>query len=141
MWSNVDDELNLLPMPLKASCPHLRRSCRSTCFPDVMCDLRRDTFPHEGLGSAPTSAPWDGGQPAEPAVTFSQDVICSWSCRLDVGTNPLVAYGEPLAVLAAVIQSCSLPFLLLSLLWFASPSPLPFSSSLQFKLHFQFYFV
>lgn len=128
MKSNVDDELSLLPMPLKASCPHLRRSCRSTCFPDVMCDLRRHTFPQEGRGSAPTSAPWDGGQPAEPAVTFSRGVICSWSRRLDVGTNPLVAYGQP-----SGSASCCNPVL------FSSFSP-PLSSLVCFTFSITIFF-
>lgn len=53
MNSNIDDKMNLLPVSLKASCPNLRRSFRSLCSPDVMCDLRRHMVPHEGLGSAP----------------------------------------------------------------------------------------
>lgn len=55
--SNVDDEMNLMLVSLKASYPHLRRSFRSSYSPDVMCDLRRHMLPHGHLGSAPTSAP------------------------------------------------------------------------------------
>lgn len=88
MKSNVDDVMSVMPLSLKASCPHLRRSFRSTRSPAVMCDLRRHMVPHGGLGCASTSAPWDG-------VTFSWDVICSWSQRLYFGTNLPVAYRQP----------------------------------------------
>lgn len=109
----------LMPMSLKASCPHLRRSFRSTCSPDVMCDLRR----HMLLTGALASAPWDGGQPAETAVTVSLPRICSCSRRLCVGTNLPVAYRQP-----SDSASCC------NLVMFSSFSPL--FSGLLHLLHF-----
>lgn len=78
-----------------------------------------------------------------PRVVVSQQRLLSHSlcpesapAHADFALAPTFQWltDSPLTVLAAVIWSCSLPFLLLSLLWFASPPP--FSCSLQFKLHF-----
>lgn len=126
--SKRDGEMNLQPMSLEASCPHLRRSFGSTCSPGVMCDLRRHMLPHEGLGSAPSSAPWGGGQPAETAVTSSCCRISSWSRRLYFGTNLPVAEGQP-----SDSAGCC------SLVMFSSFSP-PLSSLVSFTFSITIFF-